>query len=186
MGEKFNAYIDNINPEFWHELCVGTGNLRSYDADEEFVSVGTAGRYLGFVESGACKYVAYGEDGTEHVVGLIFPGEFVADFPFCLYGQPSRVSIVATRPSEIYVVSSTEIAHRLREDEELRQNVMSSTEALFATTYDRYISLYAKSPAQRYEELITNHPELFDTFSLKEIASFLKITPTHLSRLRKR
>lgn len=185
MDEKFNTYIDNINPEFWRELCVGKGKLCFYEVGEDFVSVGSVGRYIGYIKSGACKYVAYSEEGTEHTVGLIFPGEFVADFPFCFYRMPARVSIVATKPSEIYVVSASEIAHNLTTDEELRLIVMRSTEALFSTTYDRYIALYTESAAQRYKELISKHPELFDVFSLKDIASFLNITPTHLSRFRK-
>ena len=45
--------------------------------------------------------------------------------------------------------------------------------------------LYVKTPQQRYDELVNRYPDLFDLFSLKDIASFLKITPTHLSRLRK-
>ena len=45
--------------------------------------------------------------------------------------------------------------------------------------------LYVKTPQERYDDLINRHPDLFDLFSLKDIASFLNITPTHLSRLRK-
>lgn len=43
----------------------------------------------------------------------------------------------------------------------------------------------SKAPQQRYDELVSRHPDLFTLFSLKDIASYLNITPTHLSRLRK-
>lgn len=39
---------------------------------------------------------------------------------------------------------------------------------------------------RRYNHLISTHPDLFNLFSLKDIASFLNITPTHLSRLRRK
>ena len=45
---------------------------------------------------------------------------------------------------------------------------------------------YSKSPQLRYNELICRDPNLFELFSLKDIASLLNITPTHLSRLRKK
>lgn len=64
--------------------------------------------------------------------------------------------------------------------------VMHTTEAVYGTIYDRYVDLYVKTPQQRYVELISRHPDIFDLFSLKDIASFLNITPTHLSRLRKK
>ena len=51
--------------------------------------------------------------------------------------------------------------------------------------YDRHIDLYSKSPQERYDELLRRDPNLFQLFSLRDIASLLNITPTHLSRLRK-
>lgn len=73
----------------------------------------------------------------------------------------------------------------MREDANVKDIVMRSSEAVFSTVYDRYMALYCKTPQQRYDELVSRHPNLFTLFSLKDIASFLNITPTHLSRLRK-
>ena len=73
----------------------------------------------------------------------------------------------------------------MREDAKLNEIVMHTTEAIFSTVYDRYMALYCKTPQKRYDEIVSRHPDLFDLFSLKDIASFLNITPTHLSRLRK-
>ena len=70
-------------------------------------------------------------------------------------------------------------------DEELHRKVGEATIALFDNTYDRYIDLRLKTAKERYDELIYAHKDLFMLFSLKDIASFLNITPTHLSRLRK-
>ncbi len=70
-------------------------------------------------------------------------------------------------------------------DPHFRDVVMHSTEEVYTTVYDRYVDLYVKTPKQRYDELVNRHPDLFDLFSLKDIASFLNITPTHLSRLRR-
>lgn len=185
MPEKFNTYINNINSSFWRQLCLNEGELRHYKKGEDFVSAGSVGRYLGFVKSGTLKYVAYAEDGTTHVMGLEFGGEFVADFPFSLYGDASRVSIVAESDCEIYCVAASRIKEMMDSDPRVKDIVMHATEAIFATVYDRYVALYSQTPQQRYNDLISRHPDLFALFSLKDIASFLNITPTHLSRLRK-
>jgi hypothetical protein len=42
------------------------------------------------------------------------------------------------------------------------------------------------SPEQRYKKLISERPELLERVSLNMIASFLRITPEHLSRIRKK
>lgn len=39
---QFNSYIDNIDTDFWRELCVRQGVLRHYDYElgAEFLTVG--------------------------------------------------------------------------------------------------------------------------------------------------
>ncbi len=77
------------------------------------------------------------------------------------------------------------VAELMEADARVREIVMHSTEAIFSTVYDRYLALYTRNPQQRYNDLLSRHPDLFALFSLRDIASFLNITPTHLSRLRK-
>ena len=185
MSSNFNTYYENIDHDFWRKLCVEQGVLRRYDKGDYFIERGQVGRYIGFVKSGTLKYVAYAADGSESVVGLEFAGEFVADFPFSLYGKKSRVSIVAVTPSEIYCISAIEVGMRMKSDDELYRVVAETNVALFDTTYNRYIDLHVKSVQERYNELIDKYKDIFLYFSLKDIASFLNITPTHLSRLRK-
>lgn len=185
MTDLFNTYINNIEADFWRNLCVNDGELRHYTKGEEFVSAGSVARYLGYIKSGMLKYVAYSTDGEEHVVGLEFAGEFVADFPFSLYGKRARVSIVAETDCDIYCASVADVKKLMDNDSRVKDIVMRSTEAIFSTVYDRYVALYTQSPQQRYNDMISRHPDLFTLFSLKDIASFLNVTPTHLSRLRK-
>lgn len=183
--EKFNTYIEHIEADFWRELCVVEGRLRHYERGEDFVRVGSVARYVGYIESGTIKYVGYSGDGAEHVVGMHSDGEFIADFPWSLYGMEARVSIVAVRPCDIYCLSVKELKQRIDANPELQKKVMHVTEAIHSTLYDRYLDLCCKTPQQRYDAMLSIYPDIFSWFSLKDIASFLNVTPTHLSRLRK-
>lgn len=186
MPSQFNSYIDTIDTDFWRELCTREGELRHFERGDEFITAGTVGRWIGYVESGALKYECYSSAGTAHVVGLEFAGHFVCDFPFSLYGQKSRCSIIATTPCSIHCISSSEVAARMKTDARLREIVGDSTHKIFATVYDRFVELYTKTAQERYNELLALDPNLFALFSLKDIASLLNITPTHLSRLRRK
>lgn len=186
MVDNFNTYLEHIDFDTWRQLCIDNGSLQRYAKGEEFVSVGKVGRNIGFIKSGTLKYVARGTDGTEHVMGLIFSGTFVADWPFCIYNQPAKLAIVATTDCEIYCLPSLTVTKMMVSDPHFRDIVMHSTEAIYTTVYDRYVDLYCKTPQQRYEEMIALHSDVFNLFSLKDIASFLNISPTHLSRLRKK
>lgn len=186
MMAQFNSYIDNIDTDFWRDLCMSRGELRHYDKGDEFLTAGTVGRYIGYIKSGALKYVCYSSDGTPHVVGLEFAGHFVCDFPGSLYRKKSRCSIIATVPCEIYCVASLVVAEMMLSDTKVKETVDNTTREVFSTVYDRLVDLYSKTPQQRYDELINRDPDLFELFSLKDIASLLNITPTHLSRSRKK
>lgn len=186
MTSKFNTYIDSPSVEFWRELCLREGTLKHYEKGEAFFTAGNVARYFGYIKSGTLKYVAYSDEGSEHVLGLEFAGEFVTDFPFSLYGQKARTSVIAETSCDIYCVSTSMIGQRIRTDSLLKNMVMIGTEAIFSTVYDRYMDLYVKSAQQRYNDLISKHPDIFTLFPLKDIASFLNITQTHLSRLRKK
>lgn len=184
-SSNLNTYYENIDHEYWKDLCVNEGILRHYDKGEMFADQGKVAPYIGYIKTGALKYVTYSADGSEHVVGLEFAGEFVADFPFSLCGWKSRVSIIAVIPCDIYCISTKKLSKCLNPDSDFYRIVAESSIALFDTTYTRYIDLHTKSAKERYNELVEKYDYIFSIFSLKDIASFLNITPTHLSRLRK-
>ena len=185
MTSNFNTYIDSPSVGFWRELCLREGTLMHFDKGENFFTAGHVARYFGYIKSGTLKYVAYSDDGTEHVLGLEFAGEFVTDFPFSLYGRKARTSVVAETPCEIYCVSTSMLGERIKTDCQLKDMVMMGTEAVFSTVYDRYKDTYVKSAQERYKDLISKHPDIFSLFPLKDIASFLNVSQTHLSRMRK-
>ena len=185
MPSNFNSYIENIDTGYLRDLCMNQGELRHYEKGEEFITVGAIGLYVGYVKSGALKYECYSSDGTPHVTGLVYTGLFVGDFYGSLYRQKSRCSIIATMPCEIYCMPSAWVAGQMQADARFKVFVNDTIRELYSTLYNRYIDLYSKSPLQRYKELLSREPNIFAFFSLKDIASLLNITPTHLSRLRK-
>lgn len=73
----------------------------------------------------------------------------------------------------------------LNSDPMLRDLIMVKGDTLFPDIYTLYNNLQSKSPVQRYEELLAEHPNLDAMFRLKDIASYLNITVRHLTRLRR-
>lgn len=185
MLKDFNTYLENIDSEFWVRLILDHGTLRKYNKGEEFITIGKVARYIGLIKSGSVKYVAYTSDYDEKIVGLETVDGFAASWPFCLNEIPSVVSIIANSDLEIYCLSSTKIREMMKNNLHLERQVAHSTEQVFYTAYQRLIGFYTQSPKERYEDLLEKCPRVFEIFDLKDIASFLNITPQHLSRLRK-
>ena len=186
MIKEFNTYIDGIHLDFWRDLCRAEGELKQLKKGETFLSIGDVCKYLGYIESGSFKYVAYTKNGDEKIVGLETVGGFVANWPYCLQKLSSPIAIIANMDSEISSLSVSKIIKRMDEELDIDKLVNLATKEMFYTIYDRMIDLYTKTPKERYDKMLDRCPQMFEIFSLKDIASYLDITPTHLSRLRKK
>lgn len=186
MIKEFNTYIDGIPLKFWRDLCREEGELERLKKGESFLTIGFVCKYLGYIESGSFKYVAYTKKGEEKIVGLETVGGFVANWPYCLQQHVSQVEIVANTDSEISCLPVSKIIKRMKEDGDFEKLVNKATDAMFYTIYDRMIDLYTKTPKERYIDLLKKCPVIFDIFDLKDIASYLNITPIYLSRIRKK
>lgn len=184
MIKEFNTYLGRMDSAFWSRLCREYGTLRRYSKGEEFITIGHVAKYIGLIKSGTVKYIAYDSEMEEKIVGLETVDGFAASWPFCLHAIPSIVSIVANSDLEVYCLSVAKLKEMRKDNVELERQIAHSTEQVFYTAYERLISFYTQTPKERYEALLKTCPRIFEFFSLKDIASFLNITPTHLSRLK--
>ena len=169
----------------WKELCMKHGELRRFRKGDEFIRIGEVAKYIGFITKGSLKYMVYTNDDKEKVIGLETVGGFAASFPYCLHGLPSEWSVIANTDSELYCISSEKIKGLSGEESHIKQCINETLEIVFYDIYNRHIELYALSPKERYEKLLKRCPQLFEIFQLKDIASYLNITPQHLRRLKK-
>lgn len=180
---KFNLYDQKIDFAAIKEACREKGTHTHYAKDEPFVQQGYVGKYLGVVESGYFKYVTLTSSGEEAVVGFAFEGEIVADYYNSFNDLPSEISIKAgteAEVSQIRTAEARELFYSVYHD-----SLSSINGALFSEIYARYLELHRKTPTERYLDLIKLYPGLLATVSLRDIASYLLITPTYLSRIRK-
>lgn len=186
MINEFNTYIDGIPLDFWRDLCREEGSRKHLKKGEVFLSSGDVCKNLGYIESGSFKYVAFTREGDERIVGLETVGGFVANWPYCLEKLPSKLEIISNSDSEISCLPVSKIIKRLEEDRSFDKLVNMATKEMFYTIYERMIDLYTMSPKERYDDLLKKCPKIFEIFDLKDIASFLNITPIYLSRIRKK
>ena len=168
MIAEFNSYMSNIDIDFFKELCLKHGELRHYKKNEFILHEGDACSFFGFILSGVVKYSCTNRtENKPYNVGFSFPNEFIADYPTCLYGMKSELNIQAIIPCEIYICSSTFLQQKFKENNENQRIARIAAE-------ERYLQLLKKCPA------------ILQMVSLKEIASYLKITPIHMSRIRRK
>ncbi len=180
---QFNSYDQSVDFSAIKVFCRENGRAVHYSKDDVFVEQGYIAKNLGVVESGYFKYSTLTSSGNEAVVGFAFEGEIVADYYNSFNGIPSEVTIIAGTDTAVSQIRTAEARNIFNASFE--GNLSAVNGALFSEIYSRYLELYRKTPTERYIDLITLYPQILDIVSLRDIASYLLVTPVYLSRIRK-
>lgn len=148
----FNSYKEGLDLQFLKEYCEEQGTLRQMLRGESLEDVGCPSRWIGFIRRGCFKYIVRNAvEGKEYITGFAFEGEFVADYPNCLYGRKSEVTIETDMPCELYVIDGKELMRMYEQDTDKMRKGMDICEALFTQTYERFLDLYRLDAKGRYE-----------------------------------
>ena len=180
---NFNNYTRVVDMSALDSYCHEHGRRVRYAKDEIFVQEGLVGRYMAFVEQGYFKYTTLTSAGNAAVVGFAFEGECVCDFNNSYHHHPSEVSIIAGWDAIVWQVEFNEIIDFIERC--LPKFHDQASDAVFIEIYRRYLDMYRKTPKERYLDLLSKYPEVFNIVPIKDIASFLNVTPTYLSRIRR-
>lgn len=180
-----NDFLSYIDFEAMRGYCMANGKAVRYAKGDCFVEAGHVGRYVGFVKSGYFKYCVLTSRGDYAVTGFSFADECLVDFTQSfLFGKPSKISIVAGCDSTVVQVSLDSIRDYLTSNKPDLIPQISSI--VLVEAYSRYLNLHQKTPTERYIEIVKKYPDLMERVPLRDIASYLLVTPIHLSRIRKK
>ncbi len=186
QNQHFNTYKKGLDLEILHKYCVEHGEKRTIERGEVLEEAGEPAQWVAFVEKGCFKYLVHNdEEGKDYCTGFAFEGEFVADFPYCLDGDVSEVTIEADMACEVYIISGRELQSLFDSDHEMTLINVELLKNLFKMVYSRDLDLYRYTARGRYKQLLLRCPQVVQMLSLKDIASFLNVTPVYLSKIRK-
>ncbi len=181
---KINDFLSHIDFDEVRDYCMANGETVCYAKGDCFAEAGHIGRYVGFVKTGYLKYCVLTSKGDYAVTGFSFAGECVMDFTQSfVFDKPSKISIIAGRDSEVVQMPLgvfRDFINKVSPDLIFRMSAVVMEEA-----YGRYLRLYRNSPTERYLELVEKYPDVLEQVALRDIASFLLVTPNHLCRIRK-
>ncbi len=148
------------------------------------MSAGDPAETTGVVMSGVLSEFYLMPDGTERTRGFALPGAFFGSLSDALTARPSRV-FVRTEANAVVLLTKWSafraLAARSREWERMQGAIVQQ---LYLRKATREYELLALDAAGRYASLIEQYPTIETLVSQTRIASYLGITPVHLSRLR--
>ena len=184
MEQKFGK--NSIDIEALREFCEREGKEVTYRKGDQLEREGDPARWFGFVTEGCFKYITRGiSDERNHLTWFSFEGEFVADYPCVLSGQPSQATIEAMMSCRVWRVSGEELFGFFRQSIKNMELRAVIGEHMLNQFKARYQDFHRATPHERYNLLMQRCPGIVEHLNLQDIASFLNVTPKTISKIRK-
>ncbi|WP_417602856.1 Crp/Fnr family transcriptional regulator [Owenweeksia hongkongensis] len=151
----------------------------------EYLKVkGSTDTNLYYVKSG-CLRVFIEDEFEEHTIRFGYEGNFIAALDSHITEKPSPFYIQALRKTELKVISKETFMQIINSKTEYLQLWQHMLAGLIYQQLEREVDILTHSPAERYKRVLERSPQLFQEVPAKYIASYLRMTPETLSRLKK-
>ncbi|MBX2946799.1 MAG: Crp/Fnr family transcriptional regulator [Cyclobacteriaceae bacterium] len=138
-----------------------------------------------FINKGIIRVTVTDNEGNEHTIHFALENQFIADYSSFILKQPALYALQALEDTEVVVMSRKAIEwgyNNMREGDRLGRLI---AEFYFLYQDNRIKNLYARTPRERYDSIAEVFPNIHNRVPQHMIASYLGITPVHLSRLKK-
>ena len=155
-----------------------------YNKNDYFLKEGKISGYL-FLEKGFMRAFSFDTEGNE-VTTYFYGGQrAIFDVSSFFLHIPSEENIQAVMDCEGYFTTFQTLNSLFHTIPEFREFGRQMLVKEFIAYKQRTLSMINKTAEERYENLIQNHKEIFLHAQLRHIASFLGITDSSLSRIRR-
>ena len=156
----------------------------SLQKDEILLAQGQFCKYLWFLKKGAIKAyeIVNGEIRNTH---FFLEECFLTNYMSVLSKQPSELFFQATENCQLSQINYTQLVQLYTQSHQIEHIGRLMAEMQFVAEYNLRKLLLNMDALERYEYIEQHQPNIFNHFNLKDIASYLGITPVSLSRLRK-
>lgn len=163
--------------DFFKELELKPGS--------EFLSIGRISDRIGFVDKGILRIYAVGAYDKEATIYFCQNNQFAVDMKSFYENEPSSVAFQAVTESRILYVQRSTWQGLYEEVPQLYILTKSLSEAALLNKITDNEFLNFGSAKDKYLAFLDRYPKLAVRVPQQYIASYLKITPQSLSRIRR-
>jgi len=157
----------------------------SIKRNDFLVKAGQIDKQLYLVKQGSFR-VFHETENEDFTIRFGYAGSFLAVLPTLFNVDPTIYHIQALKSSQVEAIPQDQLFQTLKENSNLNDLWQQSLQLLILDQLEREIDLLTTSPEDRFDRVWKRSPKLFQEISNKYIASYLRMTPETLSRLKKR
>ncbi len=152
---------------------------------KEYLKVkGSIDTNLYFVVNGSLRIYVM-DELEENTIRFGYKNNFIASLDSFMSERPSDLYIQAIKKTELKVIKKQTFMEFVQKSEENTQIWFKILENLIFQQMERERDILTSSPVERYKRVLARSPQLFQEIPNKYIASYLRMTPETLSRIKK-
>ena len=194
MFSKYRNFIQqyiSLNFIEWN-IVKSKLKIERYKKNDIIHNIDDICRKLMFINSGIARGFIIDENGKDRTWSIYFNDKnshmtnlFVVDYDSFINQTPSKLEIVALEDCEMVVTNFQDIQFLYNNTKKGDRFGRLMGQEAYSYLHNFIIQRQTLTAKERFEHFIKNTPHLLDKVPQYHIATFLGITPQHLSRLKK-
>ena len=157
---------------------------KTYKRNEFIKRKNSVDTNLYFVVEGSLRVFILHED-EEKVIRFGYKNSLITALDSFLTGEPSLFNIQVIKKTIVKVISKDTFDQLLKVHSFINDIWIKNLELLALQQIEREIDILTNSPKERYLRVLKRSPNLFQEIPNKHIASYLRMSPETLSRMKK-
>ncbi len=158
---------------------------KTLEKSEFFIKEGEKCNEIAFVQSGIFRSYYTTPEGNDITYCFQFPNNLMASYSSFITGNASMETMQAISKAELLIIKKEKIEKLVDKSHNWTRFLKIIAEQQYLELEKRVFDLQKDNALQRYNSLFQNQPEYIQEIPLQYLASYLGITPRHLSRIRK-
>lgn len=186
--QKLVQFILKIQPLLTEEQAVnvaGFFNEKVIPKGEIFLSKGKVSDEYYYLEEGCVRSYTQNLEGEDVTTGLYSSSRVVCELMSFFMRVPAQENYLALSNCRTWFINFQTIQKAFHSLPEFREFGRALLVNEYGRLKTRMLSTLHETAEERYANLLISNPDIFQFAPLKNIASYLGITDTSLSRIRK-
>lgn len=159
------------------------GKVAEWERGGILLAAGQVERQIHYVEKGLIRLVLQAES-EEHTIRFGYQGSLIVSISSFLRQEPSQFFMEAIRKSLVWAIEKETWEEFVAENASRKAWYLELMEEIVSQHVEREIDLLTASPQERLNRVLQRSPALFQEVPSKYIASYLRMSPETLSRIR--
>lgn len=187
MSHQFISAIQTVHPPSAGKAAEIISHFKPITVSKSdlFLREGKVSNNYLFLEEGIMRAFTHDTNGEEITTAFFSSGDFVIEVASFFQRIPTAENIQAITDCKGWIITFEQIQMLFHSMPEFREFGRAALVKNFVSFKSRSLSLINETAEKRYYDFVKARPELIKNVPLKYIASYLGVTDSSLSRIRR-